>query len=186
MAKLVYTAITSLDGCTTDASGAIGWGVPDPVVHGRINDLERDIGTYLYGRRMYQSMVYWETFEAAAGDPPELADFTALWRAADKIVYSSTLDAVSGPRTRIERNFDPEVVRHLVASSPHDVSIGGAGLAGQALAAGLVDEVHLFVAPVSVGGGTDALPVGVHLELELVAVDRFASGFVHLHYRTDS
>ena len=184
MADLVYTAISSLDGCTADASGDIGWGVPDPEVHGCINDLEREVGTYLYGRRMYQSMVYWETFEAAEGDPPELSDFTELWRAADKIVYSSTLDAVTGPRTRIERSFDPEAVRHLVASSPHDLSVGGAALAGRALAAGLVDVVHLFVAPVSVGGGTPALPVGVHLELEVAAVDRFASGFVHLHYRT--
>ncbi len=183
MGKLVYAAIASLDGYTNDASGGFDWAAPDEEVHQFVNDLERSVGTYLYGRRMYDVMRYWQT----ADSQPDLSsveqDYTAVWQAADKVVYSRTLAEATTPRTRVEPVFDPEQVRRLVGAADHDVSIGGATLAGEALAAGLVDEVHLFLNPVVVGGGTRALPDGVRLDLELLAEHRFEGGVVHLQHR---
>jgi dihydrofolate reductase len=184
MAKLVYSAITSLDGYTADDSGAFEWAAPDPEVFTSINDLERGFGTYLYGRRMYETMVYWETFDASGDHPPCVVEFARIWRAAAKVVYSRTLGAVSSVRTRIERTFDPAAVRQMKETAGHDLSVGGPDLAGQALAAGLIDELHLFVTPITVGGGTRALPDHFHSNLELLHVERFAGGVVHLQYRT--
>ena len=183
MAGLIYTAITSLDGYVNDEEGNFDWAAPDPDVHAFVNDLERPIGTYLYGRRLYETMVYWET-ASLVDQPLFVQNYTNLWRAADKIVYSTTLDTVSSARTRIERDFDPEAVRQLKAVEERDVSVGGAHLAGQAIRAGLVDECHLILNPIVVGGGTRALPDGAHWELELVDERRFDNGAVHLHYRT--
>jgi dihydrofolate reductase len=185
MARLIYAAITSLDGYVADEDGKFGWSVPDEEVHAFVNDLERPIGTYLYGRRMYDTMVAWETMDIS-GEPPVMRDYAALWRATDKIVYSRTLPSVASERTRIERDFDPEAVRRLKAEAERDISVGGPGLAGEALRAGLVDECHLFLSPVLVGGGTRALPDGVRLPLELLGERRFANGVVHLHYRVAS
>jgi dihydrofolate reductase len=184
MAKLVYSAITSLDGYTADDDGNFDWAAPDAEVHAFVNDLERDVGTYLYGRRMYETMVFWETCGTGEDEPPQMQDYAQIWRAAAKVVYSTTLDDVSSARTRIERAFDPAAVRRLKESSEHDISVGGPGLAAQALAAGLVDELHLLLTPVSVGGGTPALPRHLRSAFELVATRSFASGVVHLHYRT--
>jgi len=183
MAKLIYSAITSLDGYTADANGDFDWLAPDDEVHAFVNDLERPVGTYLYGRRMYDVMVAWETMDTQPDETPVIRDYTQIWQAAEKVVYSRTLEATSSARTRIERDFDPDVVRQLVADAESDVSVGGPGLAGQAIAAGLVDEYHLFVSPVVVGGGTTALPDKVRLELELVSERPFGNGVVHLHYR---
>jgi dihydrofolate reductase len=183
MARLTYTAITSLDGYVNDADGAFDWSAPDEEVHAFVNDLERPVGTYLYGRRMYEVMAFWETVPLA-GQSPATLDYTHVWRAADKVVYSSTLDAVSTARTRLERTFDAEAIRAYKASATRDVSIGGPGLAAHAIAAGLVDEYHLFITPHVVGGGTPALPDGVRFGLDLIDQHRFASGVVHLHYRT--
>lgn len=183
VANLVYSAITSLDGYTADGGGGFGWAAPDPEVHAFVNDLERSVGTYLYGRRMYETMRYWETFEVHDDQPSHARDYAALWRAADKVVYSTTLGAVSGARTRLEPVFEPEAVRRMKEVAGRDLSIGGPGLAGRALAAGLVDELHLFLTPVTVGGGTPALPDDLRSRVELLQVDRFASGVVHLHYR---
>lgn len=182
MARLLYTAICSLDGYIEDESGSFQWAAPDEEVHAFVNDLERPIGTYLYGRRMYDTMVFWET---AGGDdePAVFNDYAEIWRAADKVVFSRTLTAPTSARTRIESSFDPGVVRRLKDSLPHDLSIGGSELAGRALAAGLVDELHLFLHPVVVGAGKPALPPGVPLDLDLLGQRRFASGVVHLHYR---
>lgn len=182
MAKLVYSAITSLDGYIADENGDFDWGTPDAELFTFINDIERRFGTNLYGRRMYETMVYWETFDASGHQPPYVRDFTMMWRAANKVVYSTTLREVSSERTRIERRFDVDEVRKLKESSEHDVSIGGANLAGRAFEAGLVDEMHLFVSPVTVGGGTPAQPQHFQSKLELVTIDRFASGVVHLEY----
>jgi dihydrofolate reductase len=181
MARLVYAALTSLDGFVEDETGRFDWAAPDAEVHAFVNDLERTVGTHLYGRRMYETMVYWET---VAGGPPHIQEYAEIWQAADKVVYSRTLEAVTSARTRIERDFDPEAVQRLKASSDRDLSIGGAELAAQAIAAGLVDELHLFLAPVLVGGGKPALPDGGHVPLELLDERRFASGFVYLRYRT--
>ena len=180
MGRLVYSAIASLDGYVEDEQGAFGWSAPDAEVHAFVNDLERPIGTYLYGRRMYDTMVYWETDD---DQDPVARDYGEIWRAADKVVFSRTLDAVASERTRIERDFDPAAIRLLKQRSSADLSVGGAELAGQALAAGLVDELHLLLSPVVVGGGKRALPLGVHLDLELVDERRFAGGVVHLRYR---
>jgi dihydrofolate reductase len=182
MAKLIYSAITSLDGYVADEEGNFDWAEPDEEVHRFVNDLERPVGTYLYGRRMYEAMVLWET-AGGADQPPYVRDFAEIWRAADKIVYSKTLRTVSSARTRIERELAPEAVRRLKATAARDLTVGGAGLAAQALEAGLVDELHLFVAPVVVGGGASALPAGVRLDLELLDERRFANGVVHLRYR---
>lgn len=184
MAKLIYSVITSLDGYVADEDGNFDWAAPDEEVHAFVNDLERPVGTYLYGRRMYEVMVYWETAHTLADQPPLIRDFTEIWQAADKIVYSTTLEAVSSAKTRIERGFDPEAVRRMKASAGRDISVGGPGLAAQAIKAGLVDEWHLFVAPIVVGGGTRSLPDRVRLQLDLLDERRFTNGTVHLHYRT--
>ncbi len=183
MGRLIYSAITSLDGYVADADGDFSWSVPDAEVHAAVNDLERGIGTYLYGRRMYEVMSAWETIDTGPGGAPEHRDFAQQWRAAEKVVYSTTLEAVSTARTRLERTFAPSQVRELVDASAADVSIGGPVLAAAAMRAGLVDEWHQFVSPVVVGGGTPWLPDGLRVALELVAERRFAAGVVHLHYR---
>jgi dihydrofolate reductase len=181
--KLIYSAIASLDGYVADENGSFDWAEPDEEVHSFVNDLERPVGTYLYGRRLYEVMVAWETMPLAE-EAPFMRDFAELWRAADKIVYSRTLEAVSSRRTRVEREFDPEAVRQLKATASRDLAVGGPDLAATAFAAGLVDECHLFLAPVVVGGGTRCLPGGVRLQLELLDERRFGNGVVYLRYRT--
>jgi dihydrofolate reductase len=185
MARLIYSAITSLDGYVADESGDFGWAKPDEEVHSFVNELERQVGTYLYGRRMYEVMRYWQD---PPGDleaqPPHIRDYAEIWQDADKVVYSSTLEEPSTPRTRIERRFDAEGVRELKRTSAADLSVGGSTLAAEALRAGLVDELHQLVCPVVVGGGTAWLPQGLRLGLELVDERRFAGGVVDLHYRT--
>jgi dihydrofolate reductase len=183
MAKLIYSAITSLDGYVADEDGNFDWAAPDEEVHTYVNDLERSVGTYLYGRRMYEVMVYWETANSVAEQPSFARDYADVWRAADKIVYSGTLETAITDRTRIERSFDPEVVRRMKETAERDMSVGGPNLAAHAIRAGLVDEHHLFITPVVVGGGTAALPDDVHLTLELLDERRFGNGVVHLHYR---
>jgi len=185
MAKLIYATIASLDGYTEDESGAFGWSAPDAEVHGFVNDLERSIGTYLYGRRMYETMVYWATAPTEGDDDPVVLDYARIWQAAKKVVYSTTLTSASSERTRIEPAFDPEAVRRLKEEASSDISIGGPALAAEALRAGLVDELHLFLVPVVVGGGKPALPDGVRLDLALLDERRFAGGAVHLHYRVE-
>ena len=184
MAKLIYSAITSLDGYIADEDGNFDWAAPDEEVHTFVNDLERPVGTYLYGRRMYEVMVYWETAHTLAGQSPFEQDFARIWQAADKIVYSKTLETVSRARTRIERDFDPEAVRQMKAPAGPDISVGGPDLAAQAIKAGLVGECHLFVGPIVVGVGKQAFPSNVRLKLELLDERRFGNGVVHLHYRT--
>ena len=186
MARLIYSAIASLDGYVADEDGNFDWAEPDEEVHTFVNDLERPVGTYLYGRRMYEVMVFWETAHTLAGEPPVVQDFAEIWQAADKIVYSRTLETVSSARTRIERDFDPEAVRELKARAGRDITVGGPDLAAQAIKAGLVDECHLFLAPIVVGGGKQFLPRGARLKLELLDERRFGNGVVHLHYRTRS
>jgi dihydrofolate reductase len=184
VARLIYSAIASLDGYIADEDGNFDWAMPDEEVHAFVNDLERPLGTYLYGRRMYEMMVGWETDPALAEQSPLMRDFAEIWQAADKIVYSKTLEAVSTASTRIERDFDPEAVRRMKASAGRDVGVGGAELAAQAFRAGLVDECHLFVAPIVVGGGKRSLPEDVRVKLELLGERRFGNGMVYLHYRT--
>ena len=183
MAKLIYAAIASLDGYIEDEEGRFDWGMPDEEVHAFVNDLQRPIGTYLYGRRMYETMVFWETVSTEGNEPAVFSDYAGIWRAAEKIVYSRALETVSSARTRIEREFDPDAVRRLKQSSEADIAVGGAELAGQAIGAGLVDECHLFLCPIAVGGGKRALPDDVRAQLELLDERRFRNGFVHLHYR---
>lgn len=183
MAKLIYSAITSLDGFTEDADGNFDWSMPDEEVHAFVNDLERPIGTYLYGRRMYEVMVAWESVPVADVTPVE-ADYTRIWRSADKIVYSTTLPAASSAQTRIERKFDPSAVQKLKDTTQRDISIGGPDLAAQALRSRLVDECHLLLSPISVGAGKPALPSDLRVQFELLDVRRFGTGVVHLHYRT--
>jgi dihydrofolate reductase len=183
VAKLIYSAMESLDGYVADEDGNFDWAAPDEEVHTFVNDLERPVSTYLYGRRMYEVMVDWETMRTT-DQPPFVQDFAEIWKAADKIVYSRTLETVSSPRTRIERDFDPEAVRQMKARAGHDITVGGPELAAEAIKAGLVDECHLFVAPIIVGGGTRSLPNDVRLKLELMDERRFGGGVVHLHYRT--
>ena len=178
---LSYSAIASLDGYTADADGEFGWAAPDEEVHAFVNDLERRVGTYLYGRRMYEVMRYWETVPLD-GRSLAVQDFAGIWRSADKVVYSSTLPAVSSARTRIERRFDPDAVRALKERG--DVSVGGPAIAAEAIRAGLVDEYHLFVTPVVVGGGTPVFPEGVRSDLDLADEHRFTGGVVYLRYRT--
>ena len=182
MAKLIYAAIASLDGYIADADGNFDWAAPDEEVHGFVNDLERPIGTYLYGRRMYEVMAVWETMPTDDGESPVVRDYAQIWKAAHKIVYTTTMPAVSSPPTRGERDFDGDTLPQLKASSDSDLGIGGPGLAATAIAAGLVDELHLFLTPIVVGGGTAALPDDVRVELELLDEHRFAGGVVHLHY----
>ncbi len=183
MTHLIYSAITSLDGYIEDMDGKFDWAAPDKEVHGFINDLERAVGTYLYGSRMYETMIVWETDPNLAADSPITHAYAEVWQAADKIVYSRTLGTVSTRKTRLERNFDPETVRQLKAAAGQDISIGGPQLAAHAIRAGLVDECQLFLAPVLVGGGKPALPKNIHLALELLEERRFRSGMVYLHYQ---
>ncbi|MDQ1679735.1 MAG: hypothetical protein QOI42_594 [Frankiaceae bacterium] len=183
MARLTYAAIASLDGYVADAQGGFEWAAPDEEVHAFVNDLLRPVGTYLYGRRLYDVMSPWETMGMDPDESEVVRDFARVWRAAEKVVYSSTLAAPTTPRTRIERSFDPDAVRRLVDESPAEVSVGGAQLAGQALHARLVDECHLFVVPAIVGGGTHWLPRDLRVDLELLSEHRFGNGTVHLHYR---
>ncbi len=186
MAKLIYSAIMSLDGYVADENGNFDWAAPDEEVHTFVNDLERPVGTYLYGRRMYEVMVAWETAHTFTDQRAVMQDFAQIWQAADKIVYSTTLDKASSARTRIERDFDPEAVRQLKARAGRDITVGGPDLAAQAISAGLVDEWHLFLTPVVVGGGNPSLPDDVRVNLELLDERRFASGVVHLRYRTST
>ena len=184
MAKLIYSALTSLDGYVADEDGNFDWAKPSEEVHVFVNDLERPVGTHLYGRRMYEVMAYWETADTVADQPPFIRDYAEIWKAAEKIVYSRTLAEVSSANTRIEREFDIDAVRQLKATADRDIGVGGPDLAAQAIKAGLVDELHLFLAPVVVGGGKPSLPDDVRLELELLDERRFANGVVHLHHRT--
>ena len=180
MAKMSYTMLASLDGYVADERGEFRWAEPDEEVHRFVNDLEREIGTYLYGRRMYETMVAWEDPTIVAGQPAFIRDFAEVWRAADRVVYSSALETVRTARTRLERDFDPAAVRRLKATSERDLSIGGPELAGQALRAGLVDELRLLAVPIVVGGGTPWLPSGVRVRLELLQERRFAAGTLYL------
>jgi dihydrofolate reductase len=182
MAKLIYSAITSLDGYVVDENGGFEWAAPDEQVHAFVNDLERTIGTYLYGRRLYEVMRYWETMPTS-GQTDVMQDFTNIWQKAEKVVYSTTLPDVSSARIRIERTFDPEEVQRLKSAATLDLSVGGATLAGHAIASGIVDEIHQFLNPVVIGGGTYWLPAKVHASLELLDECRFKNGVVHLHYR---
>lgn len=183
MANLIYAALTSLDLYVADQTGNFDWAAPDEDVHQFVNDLVRPIGTNLYGRRMYEVLVAWESDDIVVGQPSVVADFAAIWRAADKIVYSRSLESVSSARTTIERDFDPEAIRAMKASAERDIGIGGAELAAQAIRAGLVDEIHLFLNPILVGGGHPALPDDVRVPLELVDEHRFGNGVVFVRYR---
>ncbi len=182
MAKLIYFAITSLDGYIADEDGRYDWAAPDDEVFRFVTDFERTIGTQLFGRRVYQELIFWETADAQPGQSGPMAEYARIWQAADKIVYSTTLDTVSTARTRLERTFDPAAIRQLKAQADRDIAVSYAGLAGQAIRAGLVDEVHLVISPVIVGGGTRALPTGARVQLELLGQRRFGNGAVHLHY----
>lgn len=183
MARLIYSAITSLDGYTEDMDGNFDWAMPDVEVHSFINNLERSAGTHLYGRRMYETLTVWETDPNLATEAPHLRDYAEIWQAADKVVYSRTLESVPTRKTQIQRDFDPAAIRQMKESLEKDILIGGPELAAHAFRAGLVDEVHLFITPFSVGGGKSALPEGVRLELELLEERTFDSGIVFLNYR---
>jgi dihydrofolate reductase len=186
MAKLIYSAIASADGYVEDAAGHFDWAAPDDELFCFVNNLERPVGTYLYGRRMYETMLYWETAHTVPGQTSAAREFTGIWQAAGKIVFSTTLQSVPSARTRIERTFDPGLIWQLKSAAEHDLTVGGADLAGQAIRAGLVDELQLFLVPIVVGGGKPALPDGVRSELELLDTRRFASGAVYLRYRPQS
>jgi dihydrofolate reductase len=186
MARLIYSAIASLDGYIEDEDGNFDWAAPDDEVHAFVNELEAPVGTYIYGRLMYEMMVFWETVDTGAEQSRAIRDFAEIWRAADKLVYSRTLQSPSSARTRIERDFDPDAIRGLKESSPSDITIGGAELASKAMAAGLVDEFHLFLCPIVVGGGKRALPDKVRAQLELVDERRFHSGVVYVRYRVSA
>ncbi len=183
MAKLIYSAIMSLDGYVADEDGNFDWAAPDEEVHAFVNDLERPVGTYLYGRRMYETMKYWEGAHTEAGQTPVALDFAEVWQATDKVVFSKTLATVSSARTRIERDFDPDAIARMKALAGREITVGGPNLAAQAIRAGLVDEIHLFLTPIVVGGGARALPPTARVHLELLGERRFAGGVVHLHYR---
>ncbi len=183
MAKLIFSAITSLDGFIEDDAGGFDWAEPDDEVFAFLNELERPVGTYLYGRRMYEMLVYWETADFRREQSPVEWDWMQLWRAADKVVYSRSLDAVSSAKTRLERDFEPEAVQAMKDSLDRDMSIGGPDLAARAFRAGLVDRCQLFLTPVLVGGGKPALPTDVRLDLELISEHRFGNGVVFLDYR---
>lgn len=184
MAKLIYITPTSLDGYIADETGDPDWAAPDAEVFAFINDLMRPIGMYLYGRKMYQTMAIWETPEVIPGRTPAMLDFARIWQAADKIVYSKSLETVSTPKTRLDREFDPQAVRDLTTQLPHDVSVGGPTLAAHAIRTGLVDEYHLLVVPVMLGGGNRVLPSDLRVKLDLLDERRFANGTVYLRYRT--
>lgn len=182
MGRLIYSMIVSLDGYVADESGHFGWAEPDAAVHSFINDRERSVGTYLYGRRMYEIMSWWETTGGLSDAPSHIQDFATLWRAADKVVYSSTLPGVSTARTRLERDFDLDAVRSMKTATERDISISGPTLASVAVAAGLVDEYQLYISPVIVGGGLRAFLDGAKQDLELLGEHRFSNGFVYLNY----
>ena len=186
MGKLIYAAIASLDAYVEDASGGFGWAAPDDEVHAFVNDLMRAATTYLYGRRMYETMAGWETMGTGPDEPAVMRDFARMWRAADKVVYSSTLAEPSTARTRIVPTFDPAAVRDLKSATTGELTVGGPTLAAPAFRAGLVDECHLFLHPVAVGGGKAALPPGLRVELDLEHERRFAGGVVYLGYRVRS
>jgi dihydrofolate reductase len=186
MAKLLYVMNASLDGYIADQDGKFDWGAPGEEYYSFINDLVRPVGTYLYGRRLYELMAVWETDPAAAAQSPGTREFAQLWQAAGKVVYSRTLAAAATTRTRIERGFDPEAVRQLKAAAEGDLTVGGPTLGAQAISAGLVDEVQLFVWPVVVGGGKRFLPDRVRVRLELLDERRVGSGVVYLRYRTQT
>jgi len=181
MAQLIYSAIMSLDGYTADKDGRFDWSAPDEEIHAFVNDLERDVGTHLLGRRMYEVMSVWETMETRE-EPPVIQDYAGIWRAADKVVFSATLEHVATARTRLERQFLPDRVRDLKESADKDISIGGPTLAAYALKAGLVDECQLFINPVTVGGGLRFLPDGLAQKLELLDEHRFGNGVLYLRY----
>ena len=183
MARLIYAVLSSLDGYVADAEGTFDWAAPDEEVHTVVNDLQRSTGTLLLGRRMYEVLVAWETIDTA-DQPAPIGDYAELWRATDKIVYSRTLETPSSARTRIERTFEPETIAQMKATATRDLGVGGPDLAAQAFRAELVDEIHLFLSPIVVGGGTQALPDGVRVHLELQSERRFGNGTVHLDYRT--
>jgi dihydrofolate reductase len=183
VAKLTYSTIASLDGYVEDEQGKFGWAAPDEEVHAFVNELERPLGTYLYGRRMYETMVAWETMDTGPGRPAVIRDYAAIWRAAEKVVYSRGLKDPDSARTRLESEFDPAAVAQLKASAEADIGIGGPGLAAAAFAAGLIDELGLFLVPAIVGGGKPALPDGVSVELELIDERRFGNGTIYLRYR---
>jgi dihydrofolate reductase len=182
MAELIYFAMCSLDGYIEDKTGNFDWAMPDEEVHQFVNDLERGAGTYLYGRRMYETMAVWETDPSLAADSPITRDFAQLWQAADKVVYSRTLGTISTARTRIERAFDPQAIRDLKASTMRDIVIGGPNLAAHAFKAGLVDQCQVVLVPIMVGGGKRALPDDVRLEMELTDQRGFGNGMVFLRY----
>jgi dihydrofolate reductase len=182
---LIYSAIASLDGFVADEDGEFGWSMPDEEVHSFVNDLEREVGTHLYGRRMYEVMKVWDTDGFLVGEPDCMRDYAEIWRGAEKVVFSRSLAAVSTSRTRLEREFDPEAVRSLKESSARDLAIGGPELAAQAIAAALVDECRLLLVPVTVGAGKAALPLRQQLRLELLDQRRFANGTVYLRYAVD-
>ncbi|MDQ3772459.1 MAG: dihydrofolate reductase family protein [Actinomycetota bacterium] len=186
MGKLIYSMITSLDGYVSDPDGNFGWGAPQEESHEFVNDQARSVGTYLMGRRMYETMVYWETAHTVPDQPPFVLEYARIWQAADKIVYSTTLDEVASERTRIERTFDPDSVRKLKADSDLDLTIDGPHLAAQAIRARLVDEYQPIVGPAIVGGGNRYLPDDVRVDLELLDERRFGNGVVYLRYRTSS
>jgi dihydrofolate reductase len=185
MAKLIFAAITSLDGYVADADGNFDWSMPSEEVHRFVNNLEAGIGTYLYGRRMYEVMRYWETASTGNGEQSAEQEFAKLWQRADKIIYSRSLDRVSTARTRLEREFDAEAIRQMKADVTRDIAVSGPTLAAEALRHGLVDECHLFLSPIVVGGGTPALPDNVWLQLQLLDERRFDNGVVYLHYRVN-
>ncbi len=184
MGQLIYSMITSLDGYAEAAEGDLGTGAEDQEVHTFIGDVFRPVRTFLYGRRMYETMVFWETAHDVPDAPPHIVQYARDWQAADKIVYSTTLQTVSSGRTRIERGFDPDAVRRLKAETDHDLSVDGPTLAAQAIRAGLVDEYHLFVTTSVVGGGKRFFPDGVRLDLELVEQRAFDTGLIYARYRT--
>lgn len=182
MGKLIYSMITSLDGFVSDASGGFDWAEPDAELHQFVNDVSRSVGTYLYGRRMYETMVYWETGPSGSDEPVHLTEYTELWQKADKVVFSTTLESPSSERTRIERSFDADSVRELMSEVDHDITVDGPELAAHAIRAGLVDEYQLYVCPVIVGNGTRFFPDGVSIDLELLSERRFGSGVTFLRY----
>ena len=182
MGQLTYTAIASLDGYVADAEGNFDWAEPDGAVHAFVNELERPVGTYLYGRRMYEVMRFWAAPEASEGQPTHIEEYARIWRDADKVVYSSSLESVNTERTTLERRFDPDAVRALKASAERELSVGGPTLAAAALRDALVDEIRLILYPVLVGGGTRALPPGVRIDLELRDEHRFPGGQAYLRY----
>ena len=186
MAELIYSGFTSLDGYVEDEAGNFDWAELDEEVLDFVNDRERRVGTYLFGRRMYETMSVWETPEVIPGRTEAMLEFAQIWQAAEKIVYSTTLPRISTATTRLERRFDADAVRELKAGATRDVAVGGAALAAHAIRAGLVDEYNLLIAPIIAGGGKPYLPGKVTVKLELLDEHRFDNGMVHLHYRATS